>query len=72
MKQERDYYPVILASPQTVPVRHKHELEHDYEKDFNLFALNNKYRLKSEKKKPFYHDYPSYKRYRELNDKVSF
>jgi hypothetical protein len=70
MSDQRQYYPVILASPITRPVRHKDELEHEYEKDINLFALNNKYRLKDEKRKPFYCDYPKYKRYCEIRDKV--
>ena len=72
MRSERRNYPVILASPADSKVRHKDELEHEYEKNMNLYILDNKTRLKPVKRKPFFVHYPSYRVYCAKRDKVSY
>lgn len=56
-------YPVVLASPENNTVRHSDELENEFEKDLDLLLLNNRYRRPPPPKKPFYAEFPSYKKY---------
>jgi len=69
MKKEMYQYPVVLASPTERTVRHENELSHEFEKDINLYVLDNKYRMKKNKRTPFYVDYPLYKRYKQRKER---
>jgi hypothetical protein len=69
MKKEMYQYPVVLASPTERTVRQ--ELSHEFEKDINLYVLDNKYRMKLNKRTPFYVDYPLYKRYKQRKERVT-
>ena len=71
MRPEREFFPVVVASPTEGPARHKHELEHKDESDLDLFVLNNKVKYKKPKKEPFYFKYPSYQKYCFIRDRVS-
>ncbi len=70
-KPEMRNFPTVLASPKTDSPDDQLLSEIRMETDLNLFLFGNKYRLKKEKKLPFYGKYESYKHYCKLRDRDS-
>ena len=71
-KPEMDNFPMILANAQNPIEENKLQSNDKYQRNINLYLFQNRYRLDKKKKLPFYNDYPSYKHYCKLRDRVSF
>lgn len=77
-KPECKYKPIVLASPVQLEVKLSEESDgsvvkkaasQKHDTDLNLYLFNNKIRKDKMQSKPFYAEYPSYKKYLEINKK---
>jgi len=80
-KPETNFTPTILASPTRVLNKQEEETAkkdeidkklrtlQQHDTDLNLYLFNNKTRVEKQSRKPFYYDYPSYKKYLQLKKK---
>lgn len=69
IKPEMRNYPVLLAKAENPIIEDKLQ-SNDYQKNIDLYLFQNNFRLEKKKKKPFYANYDSYKKYCVLRDKV--
>ncbi|GIY65908.1 28S ribosomal protein S5, mitochondrial [Caerostris extrusa] len=58
MRKDRDYFPVVLASPEKC--RTEKEIGPTEQLDFKLHIMNNKVEAPAKKFEPFYVKFPSY------------
>lgn len=65
--EDRDYYPVLLASPKEC--RKDSDISPQENLDFNAHVMNGRIILKKKKPKPFYSEFPSYKLYLQRHEK---
>ncbi|XP_076637664.1 mitochondrial ribosomal protein S5 [Colletes latitarsis] len=61
MKKEHNYFPTVLASPETV--RKSNEIKHDEILDFDQYIMDGRVVLRKKKLQPFYTKLPSYTAY---------
>lgn len=69
-KPEMDYFPLVLAKAENPIEENNLQANDKYQRDINLYLFENRYRLEKKEKLPFYNDYPSYKKYCILRDRV--